>query len=149
MVMAPHELAAVATAPTTDIVLVIRVLPGSSAVIALLRMISTLTLAGLEHRVAYRLLRVIGMKPRGMGAMVRWEAFFLALLGVLAGRDIGMVLGLTWRLALRYEGLALISVSRLVQDGPIVAVVVLAIIATILPTRQSACRLVMDTQAPY
>lgn len=144
-VMAPRELAAVTAAPTANIVLVMHALLGFSVVIALLGVVNTLILAGLERRVTYRLLRVIGMKPREVGAMVRWEAFFLALLGALIGWGTGMVLGLTWRFALRHEGLALVSVPWLAQGGLIVVAVILAVVAAILPARQSARRSVMDT----
>lgn len=144
-VMAPHELAAVTAAPSANIVLVMHALLGFSVVIALLGVMNTLILAGLERRATYRLLRVIGMKPREVGAMVRWEAFFLALLGALIGWGAGMVLGLTWRFALRHEGLALVSVPWLAQGGLIGVAVILAVVAAILPARQSVRRAVRDT----
>ncbi|MCI6584992.1 MAG: ABC transporter permease [Mobiluncus sp.] len=135
--LTPSELASTVSQTTTQVLWLMYGLLGFSVVIALLGVMNTLALAVLERRRTFALLRIIGLKPREGAAMVRWEAFFLALLGAVIGWAGGLALGALWRFVLRGQGLAVFSVPWAGQLALIGVAVILAVVAAGWPARQT------------
>lgn len=136
-VLTPTELASTISKTTTQVLWLMYALLGLSVLIALLGIMNTLALAVLERRRTYSLLRIIGMKPREVTAMVRWEAFLLAVMGNLVGWLLGLGLGAAWQYFLRDFGLTTFAVPWPGQLLLMFVAVVLALVAANIPARQT------------
>ena len=110
---------------------------GLSIVIAILGIVNTLVLAMIERRQSFDLLGVLGLTPGEVRASLRWEAFFLALLGAGLGWISGLIIGLGWRWMLRDFGLSAWSIPVLGQLGFIAVAVGLAVLAASWPARNT------------
>lgn len=112
------------------------VLLGFAIVIALLGIVNTLALSITERRHEIGLLRSVGMLPRQVRRMVRWEAIIIAVFGGVLGLVVGLVLGTAVVLAVG-QGLELaIPVGQLIVY--LVAAAIGGVLAAILPARRAA-----------
>ena len=85
---------------------VVSLLLGLAIVIALLGVVSTLTLSVLERVRELALLRAVGMLPWQLRAMVLTESALIGLLGAVIGVGLGMFLGWSFQRALSASGLS-------------------------------------------
>lgn len=136
-VYTPVELSHALSQTTTQVLWLMYALLGLSIVIAILGIVNTLALAMIERRQIFALLRVLGLTPREVRASLRWEAFFLALLGAGLGWISGLVIGMLWRWMLRDFGLSAWGIPVLGQLGFVAAAVILAVLAASWPVRKT------------
>ncbi len=136
-VYTPVELSHALSQTTTQVLWLMYALLGLSIVIAVLGIVNTLALAMIERRQIFALLRVLGLTPREVRASLRWEAFFLALLGAGLGWISGLVIGMLWRWMLRDFGLSAWGIPVLGQLGFVAAAVILAVLAASWPVRKT------------
>ena len=85
---------------------VVSLLLGLAIVIALLGVVSTLTLSVLERVRELALLRAVGMLPWQLRDMVLTESALIGLLGAVIGVGLGMFLGWSFQRALSASGLS-------------------------------------------
>lgn len=135
-VFTPVELSHALSQTTTQVLWLMYALLGLSIVIAILGIVNTLALAMVERRQSFALLRVLGLTPREVRASLRWEAFFLALLGAGLGWISGLVIGMLWRWLLRDFGLGEWGIPVLGQLSFVAAAVILAVLAAAWPARK-------------
>lgn len=136
-VFTPVELSHALSQTTTQVLWLMYALLGLSIIIAILGIVNTLALAMIERRQSFALLRVLGLTPREVRASLRWEAFFLALLGAGLGWISGVVIGLLWRWLLRDLGMGAWGIPALGQLGFVALAVALAVLAASLPARKT------------
>jgi putative ABC transport system permease protein len=111
---------------------------GLSIVVALFGIANTLALSVFERTREIGLLRALGMAPRQVRAMVRWESVIIAILGALLGIAVGGFFGWAIVKALASEGVTVLS-APLRQLGLDVAVAaVLGVVAAAFPARRAA-----------
>lgn len=136
-VYTPVELSHALSQTTTQVLWLMYALLGLSIAIAILGIVNTLVLAMIERRQSFALLGVLGLTPGEVRASLRWEAFFLALLGAGLGWISGLIIGLGWRWMLRDFGLSAWSIPVLGQLGFIAVAVGLAVLAAAWPARNT------------
>jgi putative ABC transport system permease protein len=71
----------------------VQALLGLSIVIALLGIANTLAMSIFERTHELGLLRAVGMSPRQLRSMVRWEAVIIGVIGALFGTGVGVFFG--------------------------------------------------------
>ena len=111
---------------------------GLSIVVALFGIANTLALSVFERTREIGLLRALGMAPRQVRAMVRWESVIIAILGALLGIAVGGFFGWAIVKALASEGVTVLS-APIRQLGVDVAVAaLLGVAAAAFPARRAA-----------
>jgi putative ABC transport system permease protein len=111
---------------------------GLSVVVALFGIANTLALSVFERTREIGLLRAVGMAPRQVRAMVRWESVIIAVLGAVLGIAVGSFFGWAIVKALASEGVTVLS-APVRQLGLDVAVaVLLGVVAAAFPARRAA-----------
>lgn len=112
------------------------VLLAMAVIIAIFGIILTLALSVFERTREIGLLRAVGLSPRSVRAMIRWEAVIVALIGALVGLILGVFLGVVSVSAIpEFDAVAIPWGSMAVF---LVAAAVAGVIAAILPAHRAA-----------
>jgi putative ABC transport system permease protein len=111
----------------SQVLAIIYVLLALAVVVSLLGIVNTLALSIVERTRELGMLRAVGMTRRQVRRMIRHESVITALMGAALGIAVGLFLTVMVTIALRGEG-----VQFAVATGPIVAFVVVAVVAGIV-----------------
>jgi putative ABC transport system permease protein len=109
-VLTPKEFESVAAGLIDKLQIFISVMLLMAVVIALLGIVNTLALSVFERTRELGVLRAIGMTPRQLRAMVRYESVVISLIGAVAGAGLGVGLGAALVRALKDEGFTKIAI---------------------------------------
>lgn len=106
--------------------------------VALLGVVNVLVFSLQRRQAGFVLLRMLGAEARELGAVVRWEAGFLALAGAFFGAVAGILLAVGWWLVWGGEPLIVLAVPWLSLGGLVVAAVLVAALLAWIPSRLAA-----------
>lgn len=109
-----------------------------SEVIAVLGIVNTLLLSVYERTHELALLRVVGMSRRQLRRLVRGEALIVAAIGCVLGLAVGVMWGWAVSSALRGQGVTLLRIPWGELALLVVAALVAAVAAAVLPGRRAA-----------
>jgi putative ABC transport system permease protein len=93
------------------------------------------------------LLRAVGMAPRQVRRMVRWESVVIAVLGALLGTGVGLFFGWALVQALATEGVSVLAFPRLRLGLSVAAAAVLGVVAAAVPAFRASRLKVLDAIA--
>jgi putative ABC transport system permease protein len=136
-VLTPKEFEAVAAGLIDKLQIFINVMLLMAVVIALLGIVNTLALSVFERTRELGVLRAIGMTPRQVRAMVRWESVVISLIGAVAGAGLGVGLGSALVRALRDQGFTKISIPGTQVLLYLVLAAAAGVVAAIGPARSA------------
>jgi putative ABC transport system permease protein len=120
---------------------------GLSIVVALFGIANTLALSVFERTREIGLLRAVGMAPRQVRAMVRWESVIIAVLGALLGIAVGTFFGWAIVRALASEGVTVLAAPVRQLAVSVLVAAVLGVVAAAFPARRAARLNVLDAIA--
>jgi len=118
-----------------------------AVIIALLGITNTLALSVFERTREIGLLRAVGMSRRQVRAMIRWEAFLVAIFGAVLGVTMGAVFGWAVVRALADEGIDQLSLPWGQFVAGVLAAGLAGVVAGVFPARRAAKLDVLDAVA--
>lgn len=124
--------------PIDQFVLIIFALLALALIIAVLGIVNTLALSIIERTREVGLLRAIGLSRAQLRVMITLESVVISLLGALLGVVMGIFFGIMLMLAVRDEGLEVISVPYAQLVVFLVLALVIGVLAAVLPARRAA-----------
>jgi putative ABC transport system permease protein len=124
--------------PIDQFVLIIFALLGLALIIAVLGIVNTLALSIIERTREVGLLRAIGLSRAQLRAMVTLESVVISVLGAVLGIVLGVFFGIMLMLAVRDEGLEVISVPYGQVAVFLVLSLVIGVLAAVFPARRAA-----------
>lgn len=136
-----------AASQVDQLLVVITALLGLAVLIAMLGIANTLALSVFERTRELGLLRAVGMLPRQLRRMVRWEAALIAVFGALVGAVVGIVFGAVAVAAIPPE----VADSVVIPWASVVQMVVVAglagLVAAVLPAWRAGRLRILDAIA--
>jgi putative ABC transport system permease protein len=120
---------------------------GLSIFVAGFGIANTLGLSVFERTREIGLLRAVGMAPRQVRRMVRWESVVIAVLGALLGTGVGLFFGWALVQALATEGVSVLAFPRLRLGLSVAAAAVLGVVAAAVPAFRASRLKVLDAIA--
>ncbi len=130
-----------------DVVTVVNVLLGLSAVIALIGITNTLTLSVFERTRELGLLRAVGLQRGETRRMVRWEGAIIAVFGGLLGVVVGVLFGWAATIVIPKSVINTLDVPYWQLAQYLVIAGVAGIIASLLPAWRASRLDVLDAIA--
>jgi len=132
------EYAAEQRAPIDKKLMLIYALLGLAVLIAVLGIVNTLALSGVERTREVGLLRAVGLSRRQLRTMVRLEAVVISLLGALLGVVLGTVSGIAIQRSQVEAGVVALSVPVLQLLSFVVLATLVGVFAAVWPARHAA-----------
>ena len=124
--------------PIDQFVLIIFALLGLALIIAVLGIVNTLALSIIERTREVGLLRAIGLSRAQLRVMVTLESVVISVFGAVLGVVMGIFFGIMLMLAVRDEGLEVISVPYGQVAIFLLLSMVIGVAAAVIPARRAA-----------
>ena len=124
--------------PINQLLALIYVLLFLASIIAILGIGNTLALSIFERTREVGLLRAVGMTRSQLRSTIRWESVIIALPGPVLGLVIGLFFGWALVVAMRDEGIGVLSIPYVSLIVIVVIAAIAGIVAAILPARRAA-----------
>jgi putative ABC transport system permease protein len=120
---------------------------GLSIFVAGFGIANTLALSVFERTREIGLLRAVGMAPRQVRRMVRWESVIIAVLGALLGTGVGVFFGWALVRALAADGVSVLAFPTLRLGVAVGLAAVLGVVAAAVPAFRASRLRVLDAIA--
>jgi putative ABC transport system permease protein len=120
---------------------------GLSIFVAGFGIANTLALSIFERTREIGLLRAVGMAPRQVRRMVRWESVIIAVLGALLGTGVGVFFGWALVRALAADGVSVLAFPALRLGLSVALAAVLGVVAAAVPAFRASRLRVLDAIA--
>ncbi|MGH2722256.1 MAG: ABC transporter permease [Actinomycetota bacterium] len=120
---------------------------GLSVFVAGFGIANTLALSVFERTREIGLLRAVGMAPRQVRRMVRWESVIIAVLGALLGTGVGVFFGWALVRALAADGVSVLAFPTVRLGVAVGLAAVLGVVAAAVPAFRASRLRVLDAIA--
>jgi putative ABC transport system permease protein len=124
--------------PIQQLLMLVYALLALAVLIALLGIGNTLALSIFERTRELGVMRAVGMTRQQLRAMIRWESVIIALQGTVLGLLIGVFFGWALVLAMKSQGITVLSIPALNLVIVVVLAALAGVAAAILPSRRAA-----------